>query len=293
MRTSLIYNPTAGNGKAAALYSQLRPQMESFGVEVFQTQGPRHAIELARTFADDPNRTVISLGGDGTHHEVINGLMPSGKAIFSVIPAGTGNDFVRVLDYPNDPEAILQTALHGTPRPIDVGQAGNEYFLTVSGIGFDAEVAAWVNHRAKAGSGRSVFLRGILYNLLFYRSQAVSVMMDDRAAETRDSFLLAGGNTAYYASGMQICPGASIHDGTLTVVWIERLSRIEVLPMLLRVLQGRHLGHVRVRSAEVRKLTVDGPQELQVHADGEIIGHLPITLRALPNAIRVRMGKPN
>ena len=114
--------------------------------------------------------------------------------------------------------------------------------------------------------------------------------MDDREAETCDSFLLAGGNTASYASGMQICSGANIHDGTFTVVWIERLSRVKVLPMLLRVLQGRHLRHGCVRSAEIRKLPVDAPQELQGHADGEIIGHLPITLGTLPKAIRVRMG---
>ncbi|MCL4521342.1 MAG: diacylglycerol kinase family lipid kinase [Firmicutes bacterium] len=290
MRTCLIYNPTAGNGKATAVYNALRPRLQALEVEVFTTEGPRHATELARQFAHDSECTVISLGGDGTHHEIINGLMPEGKAIFAVIPAGTGNDFVRVLGYPKEPLAMLEVATTGTPTAIDLGQAGDEYFLTVSGVGFDAEVAGWVNQRSKAGSGRGVFLRAILYHLFFYRSRPITVSIDGHPPETVNSFVLAAGNTPYYASGMQICPNANLHDGTLSLVWIESLSRLEVLPMLLHVIQGKHLGSRRVRTFEAKTVTVAGPSELWVHADGEILGHLPITLQALPQAIRVRMG---
>jgi YegS/Rv2252/BmrU family lipid kinase len=207
-----------------------------------------------------------------------------------VIPAGTGNDFVRVLRYPTDPKAILDTALSGTAEWMDMGLAGSEYFLTVSGIGFDAQVAGWVNRHQKTGTGRSVFLRGILYHLLLYQSQPITVTVDDQPSETKDAFLLAAGNTAYYASGMEISPNASVHDGTLSMVWIGRLSRPQTLPMLLSVLKGKHLNHPRVRSFEAKSVTVDGPHNLWVHADGEIIGHLPITIKALPHAIRVRVG---
>lgn len=292
MQTWLIYNPTAGNGKAVQLYQALKPRLREAGVEILTTEYPGHATHLARSRARE-ECAVISLGGDGTHHEVLNGLLPEAKAVLAVLPAGTGNDFVRVLGYPTEPEAMLEAALNGPIQPVDVGRAGNHYFLTVAGVGFDAEVAGWVNQRKKVGSGRWVFVRGILHNLLHYRPQPITVELDTptgKLTRSTDTFMVAAANTPFYAGGMQIAPHAHPQNGLLSVIWIEHLNQWQVLPMLARVLRGTHLAHPQVKTFSISRMTVAGSPDLWVHADGEILGHLPIEIAVIPSAIRVRTG---
>ncbi|PSR23010.1 MAG: diacylglycerol kinase [Sulfobacillus acidophilus] len=289
MTARLIVNPTAGNGKAQHLFEAIAPYLAHEDVDVVQTTHPGHATELAREMAEREDITVISLGGDGTHHEVINGLMPSAKPVFAVLPAGTGNDFVRLLSYPKSPRDMLETALRGTEMRIDIGQVNSEYFLTVSGVGFDAEVAGWVNQHEKHGNGTWIFLRGILRHLVHYQSADMSIHVGD-AVRSEKTFLLALGNSPYYAGGMLMCPSAAADDGLFQVVWVRDLARLSVLPLLVRVFRGAHLAHPAVQTFEASQLSVDGPAHMLVHADGEIVGHLPVTFTIHPRAIRVRRG---
>ncbi len=293
MPARLIVNPVAGSGRAKDLYELLKPSIQAEqNIEVMFTEGPGHATELAREVSLLEDMTVISLGGDGTHHEVINGLMPAGKCVFAVIPAGTGNDFVRVLSYPTTPRAILETALRGSEARIDIGQVSDQYFLSVSGVGFDAEVAGWIHEHGKTGNSTWVFIRAILRHLVRYRSAAMTLYVDGISRSER-TFLVAVGNTAYYAGGMHICPNAAYDDNLFDVVWVRDLPRLSVLPLLARVFRGTHIQHPVVQTFQTEELSVDGPPEMLVHADGEIVGHLPATFRIHPQAIRVRKGTPN
>ncbi|CAB1127915.1 Diacylglycerol kinase [Candidatus Hydrogenisulfobacillus filiaventi] len=291
----LIYNPAAGNGHARRVYESLRPELERRGVEVRATEGPGHATDIARGLAGEAV-TVVSLGGDGTHHEVVNGLGPHARAVLAVIPAGTGNDFARVLDLPPDPLGCLAVALDEPGpqgpriRQLDLGQVNRTYFLTVAGIGFDAEVAGWVNARqSRKGSGTWTFVRGILANLFTYRFRPLEVHVGE-AARRRETFMLTAGNTPFYAGGIHICPGADPTDGLLTVLWVGRLPRLEVLPLLVKAYRGNHTGHPAVETFNAARLEVNGPPELWVDADGELIGHLPVTLGVVPKALAVRAG---
>ncbi len=290
MAARIILNPIAGNGKAQKLFDAIEPYLPKDTVEVMRTERPGHATELAREVADREDMTVVSLGGDGTHHEVINGLMPAGKAIFAVLPAGTGNDFVRMLNYPKAPQDMLHVALFGAERPIDIGKVNDEYFLTVSGVGFDAEVAGWVNQHDKSGNGTWIFIKGVLRHMIRYNAETMTVKVDG-AFRSERTFMLAAGNSAYYAGGMKICPDAVADDGLFHVVWVQDLPRMNILPLLARVFRGTHVQHPAVRSFQAEQLTVEGPSNLLVHADGEIVGHLPVTLSIIPKAIRVRTGR--
>lgn len=273
-----------------AIYEQLKPQLQEAHVDIVITERPGHASLLAREVAERPDMTVISLGGDGTHHEVINGLLPAGQATFAVIPAGTGNDFVRMLHYPTRPADMLAIALNGPTRRLDIGLVADQYFLTVSGVGFDAEVANWVNQRSKQGNGTWVFIRGVLKNMLRYRPQPLTVS-GEHGSGMQKTFLLAVGNTTFYAGGMKICPDANPEDGLFQVVWVQDIAPFAVLPLLVRVFNGSHIHHPRVKTLSVSELSVEGPEHLWVHADGELIGHLPVTFRTVPKAIRVRVGE--
>lgn len=289
MAYRLIVNPVAGSGKTQKLYDLLKPDLDLEDIDTHFTQGPGHATQLAREVANRDDITVISLGGDGTHHEVINGLLPEGKAVFAVLPAGTGNDFVRTLSYPKAPRDMLGVALRGQESWIDIGQVNDQYFLTVSGVGFDAEVAGWVNQHDKSGNGTLIFIRAILRHLIRYQSADMTVHVEDVGRSER-TFMLAAGNCPYYAGGMRICPDARIDDGLFDVVWVRHLPRLAVLPLLARVFRGTHIHHPMVRTFQTSQLSLEGPKHLLVHADGEIVGHLPVTMRIVPHAIRVRRG---
>ncbi len=288
-RALIIYNPAAGNGKSERLYHELKPTIEARGIEVVRTEQPGHATEIAREVATDTELTVISLGGDGTHHEIINGLMPDAGPIFAILPAGTGNDLVRMLQYPKGAINMLDTALSGPIKHFDIGKAGAHYFLTVAGVGFDAEVAGWVNQRKKQGNGTWVFIRGILYNLFGYRCAPLDVTLT-AASRSEKTFLLAAGNTQFYAGGMKICPSASPFDGRFEIIWVKAISPFGVLPLLAKVFRGTHVNHPKVKVLSAPELTVTGPDRLWVHADGELIGHLPITIQTIPHGIRMRTG---
>lgn len=290
MPVRLIYNPVAGEGKGLKVFKTLEPHLSEWEIEAVRTEGPKHATALAQSVAQQHDMTVISLGGDGTHHEVINGLMPNPHASFGVIPAGTGNDFVRVLSYPTDPVENLKAILTGSSQRFDVGHIADTYFLTVAGIGFDAEVAGWVNSRKKEGNGTWVFIRGILHNLFGYRSEILQSEFNGEVRQ-QNTFMMAIGNTPFYGGGMKICPQAFPADGQFQVIWIKRIAAWRVLPLLLRVFTGRHVERPEVTTYSTSELTVNGPERLWVHADGELLGHLPVKVTLIPSALNVKIGR--
>lgn len=289
MAYRLIYNPVAGGGKAKTIVESLAPQLASVEhLEVMMTRYRGHARELAAQVAHQPDQVVISVGGDGTHHEIANGLLPAGLATMAVIPAGSGNDFAGGLGIPTDPQAALAVALGTHAVRVDVGQVEQEYFLTVVGAGFDAEVAGLINTRPHGGSGKLVYLQGILQTLFRYRPQVLTVTEGGQAT-SRPTLLIAVGNTSRYGGGIKICPEADPHDGTLQVVWIDGIPPLAVLPLLAKAYGGHHVKDPVVHTFQSPALVIDGPEALYVHADGELIGHLPVTIKAVPHALTIRV----
>lgn len=291
MPIRVIVNPVAGGGRATAVLERLQPQLAEANAEVVATRYAGHARELAKEVASHPDVTVVSVGGDGTHHEVVNGLMPRPAATLAVIAAGTGNDLARALALPPGPMQQWEVALNGPIHQFDVGWLNGHYFLTVAGIGFDAEVAAWANRHKKRGQqGAALFVRGVLANLLRYRAAPLTVTLPSSVRQA-PTFMLAIANTGVYAGGMKICPTARCDDGKLSLVWIGPLRPWQVLPLLVRVFSGSHVRHRAVELLEADHLKVDGPHHLAVHADGELLGHLPISVKLIPQALRVRTGR--
>jgi len=292
MAIRLIYNPVAGSGRARAVLDKLASRLaEVKDLEIVQTRERGHARALAEAVRDRPDQLVISMGGDGTHHEVANGLLPDGQAEMAVIPAGSGNDFALGLGLPADPVHALEVALTGVARLLDVGQVNNEYFLTVVGAGFDAEVAGYINSRPHSGRGQWVYLNGILRMLARYRCDPLSVTMDG-TVRSRSTLMLACGNTARYAGGIRICPHADPEDGQLEVVWVGGLSRFRIITLLARAYRGTHVRDPVVETFPATALRIDGPPGYHVHADGELVGTLPVEIRVLPRALKLRRPAP-
>jgi diacylglycerol kinase (ATP) len=281
-----IVNPQAGWGRGRRVWPQVRNVLEQTGwaVTASLTERRGHARELAQ--AHDAELVVV-VGGDGTAHEVINGVLAAERrGPVGLVPVGTGCDFARALGLPRDAVAAARALAACRPREIDLGLVNGRYFLTIAGVGFDGEVASRVNRWPKVVGGTALYVAGILATLATYTPVEVDLDVDGTRTRQR-VFLIAVANTAWNAGGMRLVPAARPDDGFLDAVIAGALGRLETLVVLPRVFAGTHVHHGKVRQVRARVIRVDGPRWLTVQADGELVGPLPATFSVQPRALTV------
>jgi len=292
-RCFIIVNPAAGRGRARKAWeSTLRPMLRSGGLsfeEVYEDR-PGAAVPLAAQAAREGYAIVTVVGGDGTVHEVLNGVLAAPAAAqpaLAVIPGGTGNDFARGVGIPKDMVTAARLLLdRAQRRRVDVGRVNDRYYGTISGVGFDAEVAAEVNRWPKWVAGTIVYTAGILKKLITYRCAPARITIDGDTVEL-SMFLLAAANTAWYAGGMYMAPHARPDDGRLEIILARDLTKAETLRILPQVFSGAHLRHPKVSHRAGTEVRVESDIPLSIHADGETVGRVPAVFRTVPQALEV------
>ncbi|MGQ9524766.1 MAG: diacylglycerol/lipid kinase family protein [Armatimonadota bacterium] len=289
-RVCFIVNPTAGGGRALRAWKRIEPLAASlggYGVRLTEKSG--HAKVLARRAAEDGYDRVAALGGDGTLNEVCNGVIGTGAAV-GVVPAGTGNGWVRTTGIPLNPAAAVRTVYEGRCVKTDVGYAvGHRHFLNIAGIGFDAEVARWVNSRPalKSVGGTVPWLLGIVEALRRFRGVRVTAELDGKRVEVERMVLMAVGIACYYGDGLKILPDARIDDGWFDVAWGEDLGAVELMILAWKARTAGHVRHPKVSFARCARVTVSASSKTAFHLDGDVAGHLPVTFELLPSALDV------
>jgi diacylglycerol kinase (ATP) len=292
-RCFIIVNPAAGRGRARRAWeTTIRPMLRSGGLlfdEVYEDR-PGAAEPLAEQATRDGYETLAAVGGDGTIHEVLNGVLAPQvmrRPALAVIPGGTGNDFARGVGVPKDMITAARLLLDGGRRRlVDVGRVNDRYYGTISGVGFDAEVAAEVNRWPKWVAGTIVYTAGILKKLITYRCAPTRITIDGDVLEL-PLFLIAAANTPWYAGGMFMAPYARPDDGQLEIIIARDLTRVETLGVLPKVFSGAHLEHPKVSHRAGLEIRVESEVPLAIHADGETVGRVPAVFRALPQALEV------
>ena len=295
MRWRIIANPVAGKGRARVSAPKLAEALKDRGddVDLCFTTDTFSAEALAREAMDSGAEGVVACGGDGTVHQVINGLMEasSGRAdaVLGLLPTGRCDDLAISLGIPRrDGDAAIDTILSGTPRAIDLGRIGNRYFATVATLGFDSEVAGYVGEGKPPRflKGTAAYMYAILVKLVRYRDVTVE-LRGDFGEYRGDIFLAATGNTAYYGGGMKIVPPADPYDGWLDLCLVKSAPRLDVIRMISKVFSGGHLKHSAVSVHSVKRLQVTSPQSLWLWADGEPMTQLPATVEVAPACLDV------
>lgn len=284
--TLVVINPAAGSGRAAGTWNRLRrTAARLFPFDEATTRGPGDAQDVGRRAAAAGVRRILAVGGDGTLHELVNGLAHTPVAL-GVLPSGTGNDFARSQGFFGPLPKLLEGLARGAYRPIDLGQAGSTYYLNVAGVGFDAEVARRVNAMAHKAQGTIAYLGEAVRGAFRFEPPPLELRFDGGEVVGPERLLLvAVGNAPAYGGGMRICPQARVDDGLLDVLLVGDIRRWATLALLPRVFLGRHLGHPRIRLVRTSSVTVTGPPGIALHADGEIVGDLPTTFRVHPGAL--------
>ncbi|HET7462079.1 MAG TPA: diacylglycerol kinase family protein [Longimicrobium sp.] len=272
-----IVNPTAGRGAARRAWSVVRAVLEGAGaeVEMRETVGRGHAAELAEAAVALGWPAVVALGGDGTVHEVANGILRASDgraesaAALGVVPVGSGNDFALLAGLSRDPAEAARRIL-SRERRVDVGRVGERWFTNGVGVGIDARVAVEAN-RSRRFRGMAIYLWALAKVLRSFRPPVIRVETDDGEVIDRPLTLVTVGNGGRHGGGFWICPDASIDDGLLDVCVCDGLSRLRILHFLPKVVRGTHTGASCVHMRRVRRVRITSATPFPVHADGEIL----------------------
>ncbi len=286
-RTMVLINPAAGGGRAGRRWEMIRSlASRQFSFDEHRTREPGEATRVAAQAARDGVERMLVVGGDGTLHEVVNGL--AGTAVrVAPMPFGTGNDFARGVGMKIGPSDLLEGLARDGERFVDLGQVHGRYYLNVAGVGFDAEVARIVNAMPTKAGGTLPYLMTAVREAFRFQPSELSVCMDGAARPPGRQLMVAVGNGSAYGGGMQVCPGAEVDDGLLDVLLVGDLRGAAILRLLPRVFRGKHLGCAGVELHRAARVEIDGPAQAVLHADGELLGGLPAVFTVAHRALRL------
>ncbi len=294
--TCVIFNPAAGKKRAGRRLQKLQTDWAR-SVDFLPTQGPGHAVELARQAAQNGYRVVTAAGGDGTVHEVVNGLLLAQRpeVRFAIIPIGSANDFAYSLD-------CHRTTNPGTVCTVDAGvvrdptgRKKEEFFICCLGLGFNGNVTL-ESRKVRRLQGMALYglatLRALWYH---YSCPAMEVTLDDGPPQLQPTLSFSA-LLGRREGGFVLAPEAKLDDGLFDFVHAGDLSRLEVLAFLPRLaLWGAPKEYPKVRLGRCRRVQLKSPEPLTVHLDGEFFARPEDNIRAidisiLPAALKVRNG---
>ena len=295
----VIVNPIAGAGRTAKKWPNIMRLLESIGLRFEHdfTEAPGHATELAKSAVEKGCELVVSVGGDGTINEVVNGLYDTdglGDVMLGIICTGTGCDYIRTIGIPHSYKEACQRLLNPRRHTVDLGaieytdngQLVKRLFVNFAGLGFDAEVVKATTQRFKALGDTPSYLAGLLTTFLLYENKEISLTVDGKTEEGKVYAVLMS-NGRYGGGGMLTAPNADPTDGLFDVVIIGNLSKLDLLWSLPRIYKGTHVTHPKVTVKRARQIEVRATQQMYLQADGELLGEAPTRLSILPAALNV------
>jgi YegS/Rv2252/BmrU family lipid kinase len=298
----VILNPASGGGAGARRRPEIERELSRRGVrfDLFETRGPGAGLQIARDCAKRGVSTIVAAGGDGTAHEVANGILQArtGGCALGLLPIGTGNDFVKVVPGTADRAAAYDTIARGKAALYDVGRArwgeSEEYFINGMGTGIDVEVVRQLRHLPHL-PGSLKYLLALLRALVRFQPPTIRVRIDDEQLE-RQIMIVAVGNGVCQGGGFYLAPDASPSDGVLDICLVERLSLAGIARVIPKVMRGTQRGDPKVfmrTTRAVRIEALDG-RALFFHLDGEL--HEPdglqlLEVEVLPGALPVLTGE--
>lgn len=282
---ALVINPTSGSGKGSTIGAHVTAFLTTRNIEhqiISGNSASSVAKNLGVFITNFPEcEGVIAVGGDGLAHIVMQKTTPA-QIPLALIPAGTGNDFVRSLGWSlEDIHPYLEFIFSTPPKSIDLGLVDGEWFGAVLSTGFDSIV----NERANTMSwpkGPMKYNAAIAIELPRFKARHYEITLDDRSIST-DAMLIAVANGRSYGGGMLVCPDADIVDSLFDVMVLHPVSKLEFLRVFPRVFKGTHVTHPAVEI--VRSASVKITAEAVAYADGERIGALPVFAQCIPKAM--------
>ena len=305
----VIVNPNAGTKKGQKDWEKIakRISKENIPHSTIFTTKKGHAIELTREKIKSGYRKFLVVGGDGTLNEVVNGIysqsaIPPVNCIVGMIPVGTGNDWCRSFNIPFSYKKAVKLIKKEKTRLQDVGKVSfynsdihqSRYFVNVTGMGYDAVVAAKTNKDKERGRGGPlVYIKNLFTSLLFYKHTSTELFIDGHPPLKHNLFSVSVGIGKYNGGGMMQLPGAVVDDGIFEVTLIKKLGKFTVVRQVKNLYDGSFIHHPKVETYRGQSIEIRSTPPISIEADGESLGHSPFKFEMIPKGLCVVAGKKN
>jgi YegS/Rv2252/BmrU family lipid kinase len=298
LKTMLVLNPYAGKGKGLKAFAAIRELLErripNMNIQFSEYAG--HAFRIGQEAAKNGYERILTVGGDGTPFEVVNGLYAEGRPRqvieLGMIPAGTGNSFLRDFSVVTWRQAV-ENIVSGRRRQVDLVEISyqrdqkeiKQYYLNILGVGLIADILKLTNEKLKF-IGPLGYSLAVLLRLTRGMHNRMQLTVDGNKIEIQDSALVIS-NSKYTGGGMKIAPMADTQDGRVDMVIFQEVNRRDILNIFSRVFTGTHVDHPKVKTFRATEIAIDScPQELLM-ADGELLGMTPLRLKVLPGELAI------
>lgn len=314
MKPLLVVNPRSGGGSTARMFGAMRATIERAlgAVEVAMTERPGHGIDLARQGALAGHPLVIAVGGDGTIHEVVNGLMQARSAggtdsaktegtQLGIIGQGTGGDFCKTLGIEHRLDRYIEAIARGKQRALDVGKctgggAAGRYFVNILSVGMGGLVDRYVSSSSRLFGGKAAYFGASLRALLDARLGNVrcTTTLDGNTEEhLLRSYMIAICNGQFFGGGMKVAPMAAIDDGAFEIIALGATSKLGFAMTSRSIYSGEHVAHastvhLRAQKVKLDLMNEDARSAFLLDVDGEPMGSLPLEIELLPRALTLR-----
>ncbi len=288
----VIYNPTSGKelaGQKIFHVSETIMELEDVEITFFATKKKGDGEAAAIRGCKEGYDMIISCGGDGTVHEVVNGIMKSPvKSKLAIMPAGTVNDFAAQLKMPKAYANFASLLMKQNFKTIDVGKINNDYFVNVVGGGAFMNIPHDVTIEAKTILGKYAYyfkaafeMPGQLENI-----NNISYIIDGEKYNYNTLLFLVI-NSSGAGGFKKLCPKAMINDGLLDIVIFEKANNADLLQIFTRVFNGQHITHPKVHYYQGKNIKIDCEKNLPIDTDGDLGGYVPAEISSVHNAIDI------
>ena len=289
-RLALLPNPAAGGGRAERILPELLSELDALGIERRVVAAATLAdarVEAGRAAA--AGEGVVAIGGVGLVGPVAGAMRGAGTAL-TIVPAGRGNDFARVLRIPREPRAAVRLAAEGEERLLDVGEINGSAFVGIASLGFDSD-ANRIANETKLVRGNLVYLYAALRALAAWRHARFDVTVDGERHELT-GMSVAVANSKAYGGGMLVAPHAQLDDGRLDVMLVGEKSKLACLRDLPKLFRGTHTDDPAVRFLRGERVEVAADRPFTVYADGDPVAELPALVTVARRSLRVMCPPP-
>ncbi len=284
----IVANPSTGTRKLEHILKELMDfcVARDFDFEVFLTAASQNAWITVDKHFNETFTDLVIVGGDGTINEAVNGLKYDIPV--SIIPNGSGNDFIKNINIGKELEEQIQVIRTGKVTTIDLGICNNRKFINGVGIGFDGQIVADMQHRKSLLSGPYRYYSYVLRILATYKSR-IFRFTQDKHLQQKDLILMTVGNGTTFGGVFKLTPEAEINDNILDVCQIGKISGLKRFLNIRRLKEGSHSKLSEVKFSRCKNLHIDENPYLEAHIDGEYFGNPPFEIGVLPNALKIRV----
>jgi len=298
----VIVNPNAGNGKGRKDWNLISDLMKEdgflFTAKITEKKG--HAINLTLEAIEAGYRKIITIGGDGTLNEVVNGVFlnnscPSNDILLGLIPIGTGNDWGRMFGIPLDYKKAIRIIRNNKQMVHDTGvisffdgkENQKRYFINIAGLGFESVVVRKTNiQKEKGRGGKAIYFYNLLTSLLSYKNTRAEITIDGKRI-VADVFSINVGNGRYCGGGMRQTPDALPDDGLLDLTIINGMGKFEIIKALKILYDGTILSHPKIDGYRCSNIKITSDSIIYTEADGESLGHTPVEFSIIPSSLNI------